>query len=654
MNYFTNPYNFVPLEGKCIRRSISLGKEECMTGYFACTMELLTPLFIPNTSNPQALCDSEERKGDFLGYEFSSYEDLSGDTERNVDGYTNPPKAPVICGSEIRGSVRSVYEAAFGGCMSTTVVDGVLSRRHPKNKKPGILRKKNNGDYEIVPCKRAMLYVDRPNLFYDKVKFGRCMPEAEYNSLKEGQKIWVKLSKNDYKSKNKILNVKVVEDYRISQMVENKPNVDTFVEGWLHKGEPFGNKKHHESIFYEEGRPTRIVTENEIKLLRKVLSEYRDLCKKVKSAGCGYPEFDLDRDQILVYYCDDKNLPAYLSPACIGKELYTKTLETILEANGGFQPCSGRKALCPACRLFGMVSPKDEGKSAVGSRVRFTDATLKNPADAANQLACYMKPLVLPESGEPRPGAAEFYTLPPYEDARREGWSTEGYWTYDYKCIKEHNKVIRKSLPDDLPMIRGRKFYWHNDNWKKYADKNKLEHVMQQRIRPVKASNSTTGERQFSFRVYFDKISREELECLRWSLDFSDSECAHKLGRGKPFGFGSVKIHIDDLKIQKAYPETGELKLISTDYKGLGVSIDENGEAMKSLKLMANWKNRPRDVSYPVLYGAKEGESFRWFVKNRKNVDSKGMQPAFSKILPKASEELGENRNQKRRLNKDQ
>lgn len=654
MNYFTNPYNFVPLEGKCIRSNIASGEEGCLTGYFACTLELLTPLFIPNSSNSQALCDSEERKGDFHGYEFFSYEDLSGDTERNADGYTKPPTAPVICGSEIRGSVRSVYEAAFGGCMSTTVVDGVLGRRHPRNKKPGILRKRNNGDYEIVPCKRAMLYVDRSKLYYNKEKFGRRMSEEEYNSLREGQKLWIKLSKDRYKSKNRVLNVKVVEDYRIANVVEDQPGTDVFVEGWLHKGEPFGNKKHHESIFYGEGRPARIVTENEVKLLHEVLSEYRGLSKKVKAAGSGYPEFDLDGNQILVYYCDDKNTPTYLSPACIGKELYTKTLETVLEANGGFQPCNRREALCPACRLFGMVSPKDGGKAAVGSRVRFTDAILKNPADASDCAVCYMNPLVLPESGEPRPGAVEFYTVSPYEAAWKERERTEGYWTYDYKCVKEQGEVIRKSLPDYLPMIRGRKFYWHNDNWKKCADKNKLEHVMQQRIRPIKACDSATGEGQFCLRVYFDKISRKELERLCWSLDFSDSGCAHKLGRGKPFGFGSVKIHIDDLKMQKMYPETGELKLISMDYEELGANIDERGEAIESLKLIANWENRPRDVSYPALDMAKEGESFRWFVKNRKNADSKGMSLAFSKILPKASEELGEKRNQKRRLDKGQ
>ena len=57
-------------------------------------------------------------------------------------------------------------------------------------------------------------------------------------------------------------------------------------------------------------------------------------------------------------------------------------------------------------------------------------------------------------------------------------------------------------------------------------------------------------------------------------MDFADSRCAHKIGRGKPLGFGSVKIRIDDLKIQTLDKETGELKLVSGDYEKLGKHID--------------------------------------------------------------------------------
>lgn len=169
MKYFTNPYNFVPLEGQCHRSSYGLGKDECLTGYFDCTIELLTPLFIPNTSCSQALCNPEEAEKGYSGYEFNSYEDLSGTVRQGGRGQI-PPKEPVISGSEIRGSVRSVFEAAFGGCMSTIAADAILGRRTPSVKKPGILRKKgkSSNEYEIIPCERAMLFVEGPNISIGK------------------------------------------------------------------------------------------------------------------------------------------------------------------------------------------------------------------------------------------------------------------------------------------------------------------------------------------------------------------------------------------------------------------------------------------------------------------------------------------------------
>lgn len=86
MEYFTNPYNFVPFTGTCQREPLNLGPQECMTGYFECELELLTPLFIPNTSNKYALCNEEEQSHQYTGYEFCSYEDLSGNTQPGKTG----------------------------------------------------------------------------------------------------------------------------------------------------------------------------------------------------------------------------------------------------------------------------------------------------------------------------------------------------------------------------------------------------------------------------------------------------------------------------------------------------------------------------------------------------------------------------------------
>lgn len=198
--------------------------------------------------------------------------------------------------------------------------------------------------------------------------------------------------------------------------------------------------------------------------------------------------------------------------------------------------------------------------------------------------------------------------------------------------------------PKDLVIsgseIRGRKYYWHSQNWKQYEGHNNLDHRMKQRIRPIKKSDMETGDRLFCFRVYFDRLNQKELESLRWSLDFADRACAHKLGRGKPLGFGSVKIYIEDLKLQHMDRETGEIKLLSTDFKTLGIDIDEGKDAIKTLKLMANYENIPVNISYPEADDNRGKESFRWFVNNR--VGGSGMQTSFEQILPKALEVCGD------------
>ena len=657
MKYFTNPYNFVPLEGQCHRSSYGLGKDECLTGYFDCTIELLTPLFIPNTSCSQALCNPEEAEKGYSGYEFNSYEDLSGTVRQGGRGQI-PPKEPVISGSEIRGSVRSVFEAAFGGCMSTIAADAILGRRTPSVKKPGILRKKgkSSNEYEIIPCERAMLFVEGPNISIGKhssEKMGKLMRKNEYNSLKEGQEIWIKLADEGFKSGGRNIGAKVVEDYEIPLAGKKCPK--GYLVGYLHKGEPFGKKKHHESVFYikenrKEGKSkVKEVREEEINMLQAVKEQYWNPKQGHGNRKSCHKEFDMHRNQILVYYCDDEGVSSYMSPACIGKEVYAKTLRKILEKNGGYQPCYKRDALCSACSIFGMVSGKEGCHDAVGSRVRFADAVLKTPFQK-DVCSNYMDELVLPESGEPRPGAVEFYTIQPYkdEDAKTEGWTANGYWTYDYMCVTEKGKAGRKELKVNLPKIRGRKFYWHSSNWQNYTNDNRLDHLMKQRIRPLKESNHETGERLFCFRVYFDRLNQTELEQLRWAMDFADSRCAHKIGRGKPLGFGSVKIRIDDLKIQTLDKETGELKLVSGDYEKLGKHIDVTGNAIKTLKIMTNYQDSPKDVGYPEVDNIQGKESFRWFGKNHIGF---GNQTEFIKILPKAVEEHGPEKNQMKRLN---
>ena len=93
-----------------------------------------------------------------------------------------------------------------------------------------------------------------------------------------------------------------------------------------------------------------------------------------------------------------------------------------------------RDHLCSACALFGMV-PREgqDGKKAEGgaraSKVRFEDAALINPSDRNHMKECYWPEMTLPEMGEPKPSAVEFYTVP--LDGEKVKKSSYGHWTYD-------------------------------------------------------------------------------------------------------------------------------------------------------------------------------------------------------------------------------
>ena len=615
MQYFTNPYNFVPFTGTCQREPLNLGPQECMTGYFECELELLTPLFIPNTSNKYALCSEEERNKKYTGYEFCSYEDLSGNTPPGKTG----PKDPVIPGSEIRGAVRSVYEAAFGGCASTMRVDTVVGQEVPKKTYPGVLVREAENKCCFIPCKRATFNARR--------------------CFREGQEIWVKLEKSYHDQNGTSFFNMSVKDY---QMPDGRNKPSDYYRGWIHNKKLSGKKYPYKYVFYcADEKAKELIQTEEYEVFEQIVKSCRD--------EAAQPGFSKSNSCIPVYYAEEKNKPRYLSPAFLERNCYQKTLEAILKENGGFQPCVSAMQICPSCKVFGMVSREAGNTGSVSTRVRFTDARLDEDMgkeDAVNYYGDYM---ILPEVGAPHPDTVEFYTESPYEDNEKKYWKTEGYWTYDHVRVKTDQNEYFRLLPPSLPKLRGRKFYWHHDGWKKLDKNELLDNQLKQRIRPLLPGKETGRKRTFHFRVYFDKLNRKELGQLRWSLDFMDEVCAHKIGRGKPYGLGSVRIKIRSLEIREVDGDTGTVKLVRKTYKDLGMDIATECEPVKTLKIMACAEPLRHDVSYPQVEGD-EKESFIWFNNNKKNEDSKNQQPAFSKILPKPEEELDTNNSSGKRL----
>ena len=164
-------------------------------------------------------------------------------------------------------------------------------------------------------------------------------------------------------------------------------------------------------------------------------------------------------------------------------------------------------------------------------------------------------------------------------------------------------------------------------------------------IRPLKQAEGPGEDEDmlFGFRVYFENITEGELNQLRWALTFNDVNCAHKIGRAKPLGFGSVQLRVEQIYLRQINRESGEWSL--EPWKLEEYSIESTG-AIAALKAMVNWEQRPgAEVCYPKGQadwqsggGKNASASHQWFTANRGTINK----PAFAKVLPKPEEEMSE------------
>lgn len=101
-----------------------------------------------------------------------------------------------------------------------------------------------------------------------------------------------------------------------------------------------------------------------------------------------------------------------------------------------------------------------------------------------------------------------------------------------------------KHWNDDKINIRGYKLYWHRNThisetpkyqWIEEAGKPIGDSHPKPAIRPLRP------DVEFSSRIRFDNLTKEELGALLFSLDLPEG-CCHKLGMGKPLGLGSIEI----------------------------------------------------------------------------------------------------------------
>lgn len=664
MANFINPYNFVPLAKDAPSRKSreevtqELKGQELYTGKIQYSMETLSPLFIPNTSNDRILGVKgvDDKKDAYhKSYDFFSYHDLSNDTDPNAC------YEPVLPGSEIRGMVRSVYEVLTNSCLSAVDEGAVLSKRTAEHFEAGVLMKKGDGyqlyaakdylyrakgnkDFSVHNFEDSKLPRDGSHVYFSvdrKSASGRppyakpfaCNISSQKNSgMKDGYLIKGESGPEIIINENSNKKSKCFSCPDSTQK-KCKANKET-----TKKKKCYFLEKHCAHVFeivdkdYKNKRnsgqktgiePVRTMTKTEVedvnrrmdKLLviygnnreqKGMYSEYRETWEEFKEND--------ESKGIAVYYSivtDANKSICYLSPACITREIYRNTLKDILDK---YCTCGDADNVCAACRLFGIVNRKS--KLQIASRLRFSDAYVTGKKEKDTDY--YDKPLTLPELSTPKLSSAEFYLQRPDD-------KNVLNWTYDYYVTLEaDNSTTVKTY---MPSISGRKFYWHSPqtvDWVRSMQTKIEKNERNKTVRPVSKGIAFQGE------VYFDGITGEELDDLIRILNLSSLEeegkYALKLGSGKPFGLGSVSMKIKQVVFRTVSLDEKARLVYKADnsysYQSVGLTQEiHNTGILKLLNTHALESEHFTDdkMHYPYVDKSEPGdeEGFVWFTNNR-------------------------------------
>jgi CRISPR-associated protein (TIGR03986 family) len=580
---FVNPYNFISLPNKKAKAYLDEDKHYGVIHYSITTK---TPLFIPNSSNDNAFgCKETDHKS----YDFFSYTDLSN--EKNVSGKY---QEPVVPGSEMRGLVRNVYETLTDSCM------GILNDDYPVKRisvafNPGLLRIEEDGSLSLLKADSFRIDDD----IYNPKKIDR---------YKDGDLIYFDTPKPEGKVNGKI-----------HSFDKNKNNFNDhgYVLKWgFFINRRMKNAKNNYHAFKLSGDIVRNgLSKNEIKnKMNSIVTSYLEQPTVKPDDAKAYEAYKKQFELFLegkrekyfpVNYSDKVKGLLSITPATFSKEVSSKS---VADYAGVFAPC--KDSLCPACDLFGKI-----GDNAKGSRIRFSDMYVEK--HDSNKSYYVKDSITIDNLSSPKISNVDFYLERP---------KNATFWTYDYYV--SNNKVYAYT-----GILRGRKYYWHHHP--ESISFNNVERTkLNKTIRPIKEGITFNGE------LYFDGISKKQLNQLIYILNTGKDGLGLKLGMGKPLGLGSVTCSVSSVEERKIVLEDSQLNYGVSSYDYSNVTYESAGLSLyvkKEFEKIAGLKAVPKqyEICYPKTTSDND-HGFEWFQTNHNSKIARSREEMKIKLaLPK-------------------
>jgi CRISPR-associated protein (TIGR03986 family) len=438
------------------------------------------------------------------------------------------------------------------------------------------------------------------------------------------------------------------------------------VSGWAYVTGRNISSKHDERVFFVDDRTVISPRANMQRLgqmWRDLIADYREVherdLQERERAGHG-PDDYLDepgrtafsapvyrdewqavRDGTLCYAAvrgeearGDLEVTA-LYPVMISRELFAAPPWELLD--GSLRPARSRSELSPADRVFGWVN--DSGEGAWRGNVRIGPPTFESGA-----LDVFGKPgLALAILGEPKPQQARFYV----------GDDRSG------APVAQRDGIPKESAAyQDGKRLRGRKVYPHHagrrpEYWQAPQDPSRArDYTIETRSSQNRSIESWVRPGAvFTFDCWVTNLSDVELGALLWLLSLEDGEY-HRLGGGKPLGFGSVRLdavpELSDLRrgrdwrrhyeILECEPASGLPDVIAkfkTAVAGAYKAPFDEVLFIRAFRRAARGFADGLPTHYPRL--PEQVEGFKWFSANER--EDRGQRPAHA--LPDLANDRG-------------
>lgn len=656
---FLNPYNFVrPLEVHHPTQAPSLGR--CsppphdryigITGRIECRLTAVTPLFVS---------DSEDIKEEPVGDKKHQHYRFFSDPEGHV----------AIPGTSLRGSIRSVFEAVTNSCFANFTGDKRLSYHLPPGDAlklvPARVRRVSDDRWELdlLPGTTTVNPDQRPAgpqyaawvHTYTPLWASRSSAKVPNSPYAARQRLSLAGWKHGDECQAIVEPVQhplrrfefwnVVALARNEQPLPKPKGNQRLVRGYLCITNQNIENKHDERLFFSSQQLSPLELPKEVrKRYEELITDYQerhgdDAGKRKQPAQTrgkepAFSRFILERTRKndcklehddLVYVMLERKAHGFsakfIVPVSVPRVGYDRRIGDLLPKND-LSKCMQYDALCPACRTFGWIwgsEDKDAPRppmtepTAYAGRVRFSHAHLVDDAGT-------LGPTALSILSTPKPTTTRFYLRP--------------------KNGKPQDRLADHQVDYDAPdqIIRGRKFYRHHGT--------RLNPHEYQSATPKSDQNRTLHGIQkpgsvFQFTVNFENLSEIELGALLWSLEMEGWH--HRLGLGKPLGFGSAKIEI--VGVRSLEPAT-RYQALSDASDGWKDQTEEVNEWIKTFKqamqaryglafdqlvnvqdmkaLLAKSPTLPVHYPRPTRQPQTEGKQYEWFVGNKRSGQDAG------------------------------